>query len=72
MNVDDKFLDRVMRLWSRGWNTVEIAKKLGRHESVVEWALHAGLEARRASAIDTWQKLGDVAERVTDRLAGDV
>lgn len=49
MNTDDqeRFIEGVMILWSRGMNTADIAKQWICHESEVEFALHVGLERRK-------------------------
>lgn len=49
MNVDDeeKFIEGVMILWSRGMNTADIAKVWICRESEIEKALHVGLERRK-------------------------
>jgi hypothetical protein len=61
VDLENKFIDSVMILWSQGMNTADIAKKWVRRESDVERALHIGLERR-------WKKLGDVVERIKDNL----
>lgn len=45
--LDEPLISMSLRLWDEGLNTAEIAKRLFRHEAIVERALRLGRERRR-------------------------
>ena len=46
--LDDEFIDKVIRLWDQKCDTVEIAAATRQSQANCERALHIGLEKRRA------------------------